>query len=178
MNFDPSPRSVESSNVLRRADEAPIGGGDPSRAVQPDSNTVSDRQLVWQTLDPLFADLSQLRQKVLAFDRQIKLFVRDDERALRLTQVGGIGPITASAIVASIGNGREIGEVIGARFANTIFLATFAACISIPLALTLGILAALYRNSYFDRTVNVLTLSSIYTPEFFVAYILILLVSY
>ena len=77
----------------------------------------------------------------------------------------------------SIGNGRQIGEVIGIRFSNTIFLATFAACISIPLALTLGILAALYRNSYFDRTVNVLTLSSISTPEFFVAYILILLVS-
>jgi len=77
----------------------------------------------------------------------------------------------------SIGNGREIGEVIGVRFANTIFLATFAACIAIPLALTLGILAALYRNSFFDRTVNVLTLSSISTPEFFVAYILILLVS-
>ncbi len=77
----------------------------------------------------------------------------------------------------SIGNGRQIGEVIGLRFSNTIFLATFAACISIPLALTLGILAALYRNSYFDRTVNVLTLSSISTPEFFVAYILILLVS-
>lgn len=77
----------------------------------------------------------------------------------------------------SIGNGREIGEIIGVRFGNTIFLATFAACIAIPLALTLGILAALYRNSFFDRTVNVLTLSSISTPEFFVAYILILLVS-
>lgn len=77
----------------------------------------------------------------------------------------------------SIGNGRQIGEVIGARFSNTIFLATFAASIAVPLALILGILAALYRNSYYDRTVNMLTLTSISTPEFFVAYILILLVS-
>ncbi len=77
----------------------------------------------------------------------------------------------------SIGNGREIGEVIGVRFYNTVFLAAFAAVISIPLALALGILAALYRNSYYDRTVNVITLSSISTPEFFVAYILILFVS-
>jgi len=77
----------------------------------------------------------------------------------------------------SIGNGREIGEVIGVRFFNTIFLAAFAACISVPLALVLGILAALYRNSYYDRSINALTLSSISTPEFFVAYVLILFVS-
>ena len=77
----------------------------------------------------------------------------------------------------SIGSGREIGEIIGARFTNTLFLAAFAAVISVPLALVLGILAALYRNSIYDRTVNVVTLSSISTPEFFVAYVLILFVS-
>ena len=42
-----------------------------------------------------------------------------------------------------------------------------------PLSLVLGVLAALYRNSIFDRVVNVVTLSSISFPEFFVAYILI-----
>jgi peptide/nickel transport system permease protein len=77
----------------------------------------------------------------------------------------------------SIGNGREIGDVIGARFSNTIFLATFAACIAVPLALILGMLAALYRNSYYDRIVNAFTLTSISTPEFFVAYILIMFIS-
>lgn len=77
----------------------------------------------------------------------------------------------------SIGNGRAINEVLGTRFYNTIFLATFAACIAVPLALILGILAALYRNSLYDRTVNVVTLSSISTPEFFVSYILLLLIS-
>ncbi len=77
----------------------------------------------------------------------------------------------------SIGNGREINEVLGVRLYNTIFLATFAACIAVPLALILGILASLYRNSFYDRTVNVVTLSSISTPEFFVAYILLLLIS-
>ncbi len=77
----------------------------------------------------------------------------------------------------SIGNGRAINEVLGTRFYNTIFLATFAACIAVPLALILGILASLYRNSFYDRAVNVVTLSSISTPEFFVAYILLLLIS-
>lgn len=77
----------------------------------------------------------------------------------------------------SIGNGRDIAELVGVRFSNTIFLASLAACISMPLALLLGILAALYRNTLYDRIVNVVTLTSISTPEFFVSYILILFVS-
>ena len=74
----------------------------------------------------------------------------------------------------SLANQREISELIGVRFANTLFLAAIAAVISVPLAVTLGVLAALHRNSLFDRSINVVTLSSISFPEFFVAYILIL----
>ena len=88
-----------------------------------------------------------------------------------------LGGIMQGDFGTSIGSGREIGEIIGVRFSNTLFLAAFAACIAVPTALILGILAALYRNSWYDRTVNALTLSSISTPEFFVAYILILFVS-
>lgn len=72
---------------------------------------------------------------------------------------GGIGSVSAQ---------------LAPRFANTLFLAGVAAAISIPLSLTLGILAALYRNSAYDRVVNVSTLSAISSPEFFLAYILIL----
>lgn len=77
----------------------------------------------------------------------------------------------------SLANGREISELISVRLANTFFLALVAAIIAVPLSLVLGILAALYRNSWFDRSINVLTLSSISFPEFFVAYILILVFS-
>ncbi len=88
-----------------------------------------------------------------------------------------LGGILQGDFGTSIANGREISELLGGRFINTIHLAVFAAVISVPLALVLGILAALYRNSLYDRGVNVVTLSSISTPEFFVAYILILLIS-
>lgn len=77
----------------------------------------------------------------------------------------------------SLANQRQISELIGVRLSNTLFLALVAAAISVPLALTLGILAALYRNTIYDRMVNVVTLTSISTPEFFVAYILILFFS-
>ncbi len=74
----------------------------------------------------------------------------------------------------SLANKREISELLAVRLGNTLFLAAVAAIISVPIALFLGVLAALYRNSWFDRTINVITLTSISTPEFFVSYILIL----
>ena len=74
----------------------------------------------------------------------------------------------------SLANKREISELVGIRLSNTLFLGGFAAAIAVPLSLLLGILAALYRNSFYDRAVNVFTLTSISFLEFFVAYILIL----
>jgi peptide/nickel transport system permease protein len=85
-----------------------------------------------------------------------------------------LGGVLQGDFGKSLANQREISELIGVRFANTLFLAAIAAIISVPLAVTLGVLAALYRNSLFDRSINVVTLSSISFPEFFVAYILIL----
>ena len=75
----------------------------------------------------------------------------------------------------SLANKREISELVGTRLSNTLFLGGFAAAIAVPLSLILGLLAALYRNSIFDRGINLFTLTSISFPEFFVAYILILL---
>lgn len=74
----------------------------------------------------------------------------------------------------SLGNKRPIAEQLEVRFLNTLFLALVAAAISVPLSLAIGILAALYRNSVFDRVANVATLTSISSPEFFVAYVLVL----
>lgn len=69
---------------------------------------------------------------------------------------------------------RDVVDLIAPRLWNTLFLAGMAAIIAVPLALILGITAALYRNSFYDRTVNALTLTTISFPEFFLAYVLIL----
>ncbi|MGV8891092.1 MAG: ABC transporter permease [Pseudomonas sp.] len=74
----------------------------------------------------------------------------------------------------SLANQRSIAELVGARLGNTFSLALLAALVSVPLALLLGMLAALYRNSWFDRLLNTSALSAVSFPEFFVAYILIL----
>ncbi|MGI1663853.1 ABC transporter permease [Palleronia sp. KMU-117] len=74
----------------------------------------------------------------------------------------------------SLANKRPISELISARLGNTLFLALYAAALAVPVSLVLGILAALWRNSAFDRITNALALSAISFPEFFVAYILVL----
>jgi peptide/nickel transport system permease protein len=67
---------------------------------------------------------------------------------------------------------RPVTALIAPRLWNTLFLASMAAIVAVPLSLTLGLLAALYRNSWFDRVVNAVTLTTIASPEFFVAYVL------
>lgn len=67
---------------------------------------------------------------------------------------------------------REVTGVIAPRLYNTFFLAITTAIFAVPLALFLGVTAALYRNSWYDRIVNSTTLATIATPDFFIAYLL------
>jgi len=108
-------------------------------------------------------------ETVAAFRRELKLDLPAHER-----YIDWLVGILQGDMGTSLANKREISELIGVRLWNTLFLAMVAAIISVPLAVTLGVLAALYRNSFYDRCVNVVTLTSISFPEFFVAYILIL----
>lgn len=77
----------------------------------------------------------------------------------------------------SLATRRPIADMLANRLGNTIFLALYAAAIAVPLSLILGVLAALWRNSLFDRVANAGALSAISFPEFFVAYILIFLLA-
>jgi len=91
---------------------------------------------------------------------------------------GDLGTSFAQANFASFtgtdSGATTVAQQIAPRFANTMFLAMITAAIAVPFAIFLGILAALYRNTVFDRATNIFTLSSISSPEFFLAYILIL----
>ena len=89
--------------------------------------------------------------------------------------VGWLGSALQADFGTSLANGRKISELIAPRLLNTLYLAAIAALIAVPFAISLGVVAALYRNTLFDRLINTFTLASISFPEFFVAYILILL---
>jgi peptide/nickel transport system permease protein len=73
----------------------------------------------------------------------------------------------------SLASGRPIAEITQSRLVNTLFLAAFAALVSIPLSVGLGMVAAMYRRQPFDTAINLLTLLAISLPEFLVAYLLI-----
>ena len=111
-------------------------------------------------------------ENLAAFRRQLQLDLPAYERYFNW-----LFGIIQGDLGRSLASSREISELIGQRLLNTVYLALFAAAIAVPLSLVLGILAALYRNTLYDRVVNVVTLSTISFPEFFVAYILILIVS-
>ncbi len=111
-------------------------------------------------------------ETVAAFNRELGLDLPPHER-----YVAWLVDMLQGDFGRSLASQREISELLGTRLLNTLFLAAVAAIIAIPLAVTLGILAALYRGSWYDRAVNVITLTSISFPEFFVAYILIIVLA-
>jgi peptide/nickel transport system permease protein len=111
-------------------------------------------------------------ETVQAFRTELKLDLPAHERYL-----SWVGGFLHGDLGNSLANGRPISEVIGWRFANSLFLAGMTALFAIPFAIFLGLLAAIYRESWFDRCISITTLSAISLPEFFVAYILIALFS-
>lgn len=90
---------------------------------------------------------------------------------------GNFGDSFSSAGALAGGHARTVISLIVPRLKNTLFLAGLTASIAVPLSIILGMLAALYRNSLFDRIVNLVTLTWISVPEFFVAYILMLVLA-
>ena len=109
-------------------------------------------------------------ETVAAFRKELKLDLPPHVRYF-----AWLGDFLRGDMGTSLANKRPISELIFWRFQNTMFLAASAAVLAVPVAVILGILAALYRNSLFDRTISMVTLSTISFPEFFVAYILIAL---
>jgi peptide/nickel transport system permease protein len=111
-------------------------------------------------------------ETVAAFRKELKLDLPPHVRYF-----AWLGSFMRGDLGNSLANKRPISDLVFWRFGNTIFLAASAAVVAVPVAVMLGILAALYRNSLFDRTISMVTLSTISFPEFFVAYILIALLS-
>ena len=73
----------------------------------------------------------------------------------------------------ALSNKLPIGEQIGKRLGATMFLAFWAALISVPVAILLGLVAVRYLNRWPDKVISGSTLAAISLPEFMIAYILI-----
>ncbi|MBI1495258.1 ABC transporter permease [Rhodobacteraceae bacterium MYP1-1] len=116
-------------------------------------------------------------ETVAAFRRELGL----DEPAWRryldwvgAAATGDFGTSFSGRASSGVDRSRPVVEMISSPLKNTLFLAGMTAIVAVPLALFLGITAALWRNSIYDRVINAATLTSISFPEFFVAYVLML----
>ena len=72
-------------------------------------------------------------------------------------------------------SGMEISRLVADRFANTLLLGALTSIFAIPLAIALGLAAAMYPGSRLDRLVSITTLCTISVPEFFTATALVLI---
>ncbi|MBT3465661.1 MAG: ABC transporter permease [Ascidiaceihabitans sp.] len=84
-----------------------------------------------------------------------------------------IGGILTGDMGNALSNKLPIGEQIGKRLGATMFLAFWAALISVPVAIMLGLVAVRYLNRWPDKVISGSTLAAISLPEFMIAYILI-----
>ncbi|MAX46604.1 MAG: ABC transporter permease [Rhodospirillaceae bacterium] len=74
-------------------------------------------------------------------------------------------------------SGRPVIDVIGPRLYNTLLLAASTAIFAVPLAVGLGIVCARFRGRFIDKFFSTSSLAAISVPEFFLAYILMMLLS-
>jgi peptide/nickel transport system permease protein len=86
-----------------------------------------------------------------------------------------LGHILQGDAGKSLVSGQAITEMIGKRLPNSLVLAGATALVSVPLALSLGILSAMFRGSIFDRGMNMLAVSLVSVPEFLIATLAVLL---
>jgi peptide/nickel transport system permease protein len=75
----------------------------------------------------------------------------------------------------SLVTGLPVATMIGPRLASSLLLAGLTALVSVPIALTLGILAAVKRGSIFDRTVSLASIAIVSVPEFLIATLAVML---
>jgi peptide/nickel transport system permease protein len=107
-------------------------------------------------------------EAVAAIRRSLQL---DDPAVLRYLR--WLGDFVQGDLGTSLATGQPIVKQLGPRLLGTLWLAGLAALIAVPLAVGLGILAAMYEGRAVDRIVSLATLLAISVPEFFIGYLLI-----
>jgi peptide/nickel transport system permease protein len=109
-------------------------------------------------------------EALAALRAQMGLDVPAPERYLRW-----LGGLLHGNLGLSSTTQMQVTELIGSRLPNTLLLAAVTALFSVPIALTLGIAAAVWRGSWFDRAASTTAVAVVSVPEFLVATLAVLL---
>ena len=86
-----------------------------------------------------------------------------------------LGGLVTGNLGQSFTASMPVAELISTRLPKSLLLAAVTAAVSVPIALAIGILSAMWRGGALDRALNLVTLSMVAVPEFLVATIAVLL---
>ena len=75
----------------------------------------------------------------------------------------------------SLASDVPITKLIEERYQNTVIVAVLTAMVGVPLSLALGILAAMFPGTLYDRILTMISVSLVAAPEFFTATLLVLI---
>jgi len=92
-----------------------------------------------------------------------------------LRYIHWLGGLLTGDAGRSMANDMPVRELIAARLPKSLVLAGLTALVSVPIALAMGIWAAMHRNSLLDRALSLATVSMVAAPEFLVATIGVLI---
>lgn len=109
-------------------------------------------------------------ETVAALRKQLGL---DDPAVLRFFI--WLGKLATGNFGISYAGGVPVKDIVLSRIPNSLTLAAAATATSVPIALVLGIVAAMYRGSLLDRAIGIATMSVVAVPEFLVATLAVLI---
>ena len=89
--------------------------------------------------------------------------------------LGWLGGLVRGDLGVSSTTQLPVAELIASRLPNSLLLAAVTALFSVPIALTLGISAAVWRGSWFDRAASTGAVAVVSVPEFLVATLAVLI---
>ncbi|MEI8634800.1 ABC transporter permease [Vibrio sp. PP-XX7] len=73
-------------------------------------------------------------------------------------------PCLTGDLSQSMTNNMPVSELVHGRLSNTLMLALVTSMVSVPIALLLGISAAIFRDTRLDKTLNTITVALVAVP--------------
>lgn len=127
--------------------------------------------------DPARAEVESIKGSVTAEEYQLRYeqarerMGLDDPTLVRYKK-WMTGLLTGDFGVSSVYN-QEVSDLIKVPMKNTVFINVFAIIIALAITIPLGIITAVKKNSFFDNTVQVLTIVGYSIPVFIISLIFI-----
>ena len=135
--------------------------------------------LIFALFDVLPGDIGSSRLSRFS-DPIAAVYIREERglyRGFFVRYIEWVSYVVNGELGHSWSNGRPIADVLDNRFYNTAMLALVASLVGVPLAIALGMVSAIKRNSWLDRGIQTTTLGLFSVPEFALGYSIVFLLA-